>query len=129
MNRIILIALIAIAITACQKNNNTAPDASKVSITISSPQEGAVYHSGDTVHIIAAVTYPSELHGYELTITDSVGNVVYDLDDHVHDNHFEIDSSWVITGTQPGPLKLKLEAEIDHNGNSAEKTVNVHYRP
>lgn len=129
MNKLISIAIIAITLTACQKNKNEAPDASKVNITITSPQAGAVYHAGDTVHIVATVNYPSELHGYEIHITDSLGTAVYDTDQHVHDDHFEINNTWVVSGAVAGPLQLKLEAEIDHNGNTAEKTVAFHYLP
>ncbi|OJW78558.1 MAG: hypothetical protein BGO69_00800 [Bacteroidetes bacterium 46-16] len=127
----ILVSLILItAICSCQKKDSTAPDPASVSINITSPASGQVYHSGDTISIDADVTYTSELHGYEVKIADTAsGFVVYDDAQHVHDDHFNIHDKWVNTGTQATGLKLTLTAIVDHDGGGTEKNIDFEYQP
>jgi hypothetical protein len=121
---------LTLCITSCQKKDNTLIDASQVVINISSPQQNQTYHMGDTIQINADVTYPTELHGYEVKITDTVtGFIVYDDAVHVHDDHFSIQDKWVNTATQPQNLKLQLIALLDHNGDDATKNLNFYYKP
>lgn len=130
MKQTLIIILLSILFTACQKKDTTTPDAANVTISITSPVTAQVFRSGDTVHINASVSYPSELHGYEVKITDTAtGNILYDDAEHVHNDHFEIRDVWVNTGTQPATLKLELTTEVDHNGTEAEKTVYFSYMP
>lgn len=119
----IMAALIALCcFAACQKKDDMAVDTSKVITNITSPVNGAIYHNGDTVHIVADVAYPSELHGYEIEITDtSNGNILFTADDHVHTDHFSIDEHWVGSTLQPKGLRLRIITSIDHNGNKATK--------
>ncbi len=130
MKHILIILVIAITFSACQKKDTTTPDASKVTINITSPVPAQVFRNGDTMHMVATVSYPSELHGYELKISDSAtGNILYDEDEHVHNDHFEINSTWVDTATTAATLKLELTVEVDHAGTEAEKTIYFNYVP
>ncbi len=125
---ILFITIILFAIS-CQKKDSTTPDAAKVTIGISSPTRGQAFRVGDTTHIHATVSYPSELHGYELTVTDSAtGNVLFDADEHVHDDHFDIDQTFVYADTVAATLKLDLTVEIDHNGNQKDTSLYFYYR-
>jgi hypothetical protein len=125
---ILFITIILFAIS-CQKKDNTSPNPANVAISISSPAKGQVFHIGDTTHMKATVSYPSELHGYEMTITDSAtGNVLFDADEHVHDDHFDIAQTFVYADTVAATLKLDLTVEIDHNGNQKDTTLYFYYR-
>ena len=131
MNKLIILLLMVAGLYSCQKKSDAEPDASQAVLTITSPVAGQVYHSGDSVHVMATVTFPAEMHGYEIKVTDTVsGLVVYDEAQHVHNDHFEISSAYVSTGTQAMPgLKLELLAEIDHDGTTASKVVRYQYVP
>lgn len=130
MNKIISAALVLIALSACQKKDDTTPDAGKVEMNITSPQPGQVFRNGDTVYINATVSYPSELHGYEVKIEDTAtGITLYDDDQHVHTDHFVIADKWVGTSAQPATLKLTLITEIDHDGNEARKSLIFSLKP
>ena len=119
-----------LSLAACQRSDDVTPDANKVAIVITNPTEGQTFHRGDTVFMNAAVQYVSELHGYELTITNVANNaVLFDEDDHVHDDHFTISNYWVDTLSQPADLKINLTAEIDHNGNEADKSILIKTQP
>jgi len=118
-------------LSACQKNNDIAPDPAKVSMTITSPLPGQVFRSGDTVRLKAMVRYPGQLHGYELMLTDSLsGIVVHDLAQHVHADSFDIEDQWICAASGPSVIRLSLIASIDHDGDQARQdfsfTVNPH---
>ncbi len=125
-----ILLLLSVTIFSCQKKDNITPDATKVTMIITRPDSAQVFRSGDTVHINATVSYPSELHGYEVKIIDTTtGYILYDDAQHVHDDHFIISDTWVCSGTQPAVLKLELIAEVDHNGTDAIKTLFFNYLP
>lgn len=125
---ILFITIILFAIS-CQKKDSTTPDPSKVAISISSPTGGQVFHLGDTVNMKASVSYPSELHGYEMKVTDSAtGLVLFDADEHVHNDHFDIEQSFTYSDTIAATLKLELSVEIDHNGNEKDTALYFYYR-
>ena len=127
---IIFIITATLGLFGCQKKDTTTPDVAKVTFNITSPQPAHVYRTGDSVHINATVTYPSELHGYELRITDTTtGYIVYDNAQHVHSDHFDINETWATSGNSAQILKLELITDIDHNGTEAKTTVFFSYMP
>lgn len=123
------VVLPAVLITSCQKKDDTVPDVNKVAMSVASPQPGQTFHAGDTVFIQATVTYPGELHGYEVKITDSSGMVVHDLAQHVHDDHFIINDKWVPAAGTAAALKLSITASIDHDGEDARKELDFVVKP
>lgn len=126
----IVITASFLLLAACQKKDNTTPDPGNVVMTISSPSDGQSFKNGDTVQINASISYPSELHGYEVRITDTAsGMIVYDNTQHVHTDHFEINDQWVCSAAQPGTLKLTIITHIDHNGEDARKELLLHTHP
>lgn len=114
----------------CQKNGSAAPDASLVSFRISSPADGQVFHPGDTASINGLVLYNGVMHGYEVKVTDSAsGFILFDHAEHIHQDSFNIQEQMPMTGNTSMVLKLKLTAEIDHNGTDATKTLTLLYEP
>jgi len=127
---IIIIPVLIVGLYSCQKKDNTVSNPAGVAISITSPANGQLYRSGDTISIIADVSYASELHGYEVKIIDTTsGTILYDDVQHVHDDHFSIHDKWVNTTAQQAGLKLSLVAAIDHDGNNAEKDIIFRYQP
>lgn len=130
--RSIIATAIAISIAAigCQKKDNTTPTPSAVDISIASPTASTVYHNGDTVFMNADIAYSTELHGYEVKVTDTAsGLIVYDDDQHVHDDHFSIRDKWVGAGNTALVYKLAIIVALDHDGNNAEKDIYFKYEP
>lgn len=128
-NYLLALAILAL-LASCQRSDDVAPDAANVTITVANPAEGQTFRHGDTVFVNAAVQYVSELHGYELTISDAADSTVFfSEDDHVHDDHFSISRYWVDTLRQPADLEVRLTAEIDHNGHEASKTIRIKSQP
>lgn len=130
MKQLLLATLLLCGLAACQKKSDPSTDPASVTMTITSPAEGQLYHSGDTVMIHAEVRSPGEMHGYEVSITDSAtGAVVLDSDQHLHSDYFSIDQTFVPPAATSAVYRLKLEAELDHNGTEAEKTVRFRLEP
>ncbi len=115
---------------SCKKTDGDDPDAGQVEILRTAPMAAQVYHRGDTVKMNAIITAPFELHGYELTIiNENTGTVVYDEDEHIHDDHFTLASAWADTLVAATPLKVLLTVELDHNGHSKSDSVMVQSQP
>ena len=115
---------------ACQKKDETKPEPAKANIIISSPKASYQYKHGDTVHINASVTYISQMHGYNVRITDKNTNMlVGDIEGHVHGDHFEIAEKWVDTISGSTTLKIELIAIIDHDNNKATAEVEIQSQP
>lgn len=122
--------IFACILASCQKKDTTIATPADVVISITSPAPAQIFRNGDTVHIAAAVSYPSELHGYELVISDSSsGDIYFDYAEHVHNDHFTIDQDWACSGSTAKTLQLKLTTEIDHDGNEADKIIYFKYQP
>jgi hypothetical protein len=115
---------------ACQKKDNTTPDAGKVAITVTSPQQGMVYKSNDSVSITASVSYPAELHGYEVMITDTAtGTILYDKAEHTHTDKFVINEKWACTVAKTTTMKFTLSTVVDHAGTVAKKELFFDVKP
>src|SRR4051812_42577792 len=85
---------------SCQKKDDTPADLSKVSVAFASPSTQQVYHTSDTIHINAAVSYNAEIIGVGIEIVDSATDSVLFAEDHdLHTDHYTIDESWVNTLT------------------------------
>lgn len=114
-----------VVLYSCQKRDSSGFDNSKLAIAISKPQEAQVFRKGDTVFIKGTTTYTSQLHGYAIRITNKATNEVYfDIDEHLHDSFFDINTFWVDTLDKNADLVLKLTVEADHDGHEASKEVN-----
>lgn len=124
MRKIITVAALVSLLGACQKKDDTVADPQQVSIVITTPTNGQVFHKGDTVHIKGAVNYITELHGYEVRITDTAnGTIVYNTAQHVHSDKFTISEYWVDDLADAAALKLEVISIIDHDGTTARQSV------
>jgi len=125
------VAVLAIVLLAsCQKKNNDTVNTSAVAITVQTPTEAQVYHNGDTVKVNAHVSYGSELHGYEVTIKDTVtGTVLFETEEHAHKDAFDISESWPASVTAVTNAVVSIVVSIDHNGTEAKKDVRIRIEP
>jgi hypothetical protein len=134
---IILATFIVGSFIACKKedddNNTTTPTPTPTpvaSITIHEPEEGQMFHLDDTVHVDIHITADFEMHGYEAwIINESAGDTVWTADVHDHGDSFEVHGEWIVDVTDHSDMKLKVSAEIDHDGNKTEKEVHFHCHP
>lgn len=127
---VIAIMVWLLPFSSCQKKEQITPEPSKVNIIISSPTASYEYRKGDTVRINASVSYISQMHGYNVRITDKSTNaLVYDGEGHVHSDHFDIAEKWVDTINRKTTLLVEISAVIDHQGNAAKAEVTIQNQP
>ena len=122
--------LFCLSFTACQKKDDLIPAPDKLVVVVSSPAEAQIFHSGEKVPFQATVTYPSELHGYEVAIQDAAtGESLFFLDAHVHSDHFVIDTAWTPAVTKTTNFTAILKTAIDHDGQESTKEVHFSVQP
>lgn len=123
-NLILLLLLTQCTLLSCQKKENRQLDQSNLKITISKPAEAAIFRLGDTVFIQATVAHKIPLHGYSLTIRDkSTQELYYEVNDHIHDSSFHLNTYWVNSLDKKTEMALKLSVIADHDGNEETKEV------
>ncbi len=101
---------------SCQKKDNTPFDSTKVTVLFTSLTYGQVFHKGDTVNVNADVSYPAEIVGIGVQISDSTtGNIVYEDDQDTHTNDFPFQRSWVDTCSLNETLQVKILVFVANN--------------
>lgn len=117
-------------LSACQKDHSIDADPAKVDIRITSPLPGAGYRRGDTVYFKGRVSYPGQMHGYELKLADSAtGMILHDDARHIHADNFELAGYWVADASQSTTVTLSLVANIDHDGGQGRREFSFNVRP
>lgn len=133
----ILAAFLAASFVSCKKDEEeTKKDETILTptpvavITIHEPEEGHVFQLADTVHVDIHITADFDMHGYDAwIINESAGDTVWTSSLHDHGQSFEIHGEWINDVMDHSDMKLKVSAEIDHDGNTTEKEVHFHCHP
>src|ERR1700748_3321535 len=112
-------------VLSCQKKDNTPVDLSKVTVQFNSPAQGQVYHTGDTIQVNTLVSYPGEMAGMAVEITDSVKDSLLNEDDQdTHTGRFTFQREWIETCTKPTTLQVKILVFVANNtAVPAERSV------
>jgi hypothetical protein len=120
----------SIAVTSCQKNNTPTADPTQVAINISSPVQPVIIRNNDSFYMSGNITYTYNMHGYELSVIDTVtGVILYSKAFHQHNNRFDFHEKWAMSLLDTVALKMRVSASIDHNGNVAKKEIMLMYYP
>jgi hypothetical protein len=132
-NFIFLGAACAISLVSCKKDEkkeDETPAIPRATITINNPASGAMFNLGATVDIDVDITAAVEMHGYEAyLINESAGDTVWSADAHVHGDSYEIIDQWVNNVADHSDMKLRIIAEMDHDGHTSTKEVHFHCHP
>lgn len=122
-----LLVVSTFLLDACKKDEEHANEAT---IEIITPQEGQMFHSGETVTIQATLTGKESLHGWKVEIRKAADNsVVFEADAHDHALSFAINETWTNNVTEHTNLVLEVFAQLDHDGTLTSKKVNFHAHP
>jgi hypothetical protein len=135
---ILLSAFIVLLAVSCKKKDEdtqqtptpTPTPTPTATITINDPDEGTMYMLGQAVNIDVDITADFEMHGYDVyLINETADDTVWTDGVHDHGEAFSITSSWTNDVTMHSDMMLKVVAEIDHDGNTTEKSVHFHCHP
>ncbi len=102
--------------SSCQKKDDTPVDTTKVTVLFTSLTYGQVFHKGDAIPVNADVSYPGEIAGIGVQITDSTTDSLYYQDDQdTHTDHFLFQRSWVDTLSGSATLQVKIFVFLANN--------------
>ena len=110
----------------------TSDDPDKVApvITIYEPSSGDIFNeSTDSVHLEFHVADNIEIHEVLGTVTDSLGNILWQEGEDVDKKDFQFHDHYLPTGfTKVSQLKFKVTAS-DHSENTSSKEVVFYVKP
>lgn len=116
-------------VSSCKRDDATAPEPT-ININIQSPKEGAIVTVGNTLHISAEVNSPVDLHGYEWKIRDKDnGTEIGSGEGHVHEKNFTISADYTGNVTKVTNAELEITVIVSHDGEEANKKVNITLNP
>ncbi len=117
----------SISLTACKKDKSTDDSAEHEDhptavITITSPNENDTIQGNFSV--TGTIVGTGNLHGYQVTVTNALNDsIIYQNEVHDHLANFTINQAVTHAYTTYTPFKLEVIAALDHDGNTAVKTV------
>lgn len=125
MKKLFLSIIIIAAFIACKKE----ADSENPVISIYTPTTAQEFESADSVTINFKVE-DVDLHEVGFTIVKTgTTDTLYNKDaEHTHDNPLIVNQKYYIPVTVHTDATLTVNA-VDHNGNTASKSVNFHIHP
>ena len=95
-------------------------------ITMSEPGVNDTIAQGGELHIEGLITGTGELHGYTVSITNTVSQaVLYTVTYDTHVSAYNFHEHWVNNVTDTTTVKVKVDVTKDHDGNHEIKEVDV----
>jgi len=126
----LFIAFVIVGLASCQKDSVVPADPSAVTINVSSPDVSHIFHNGETVSVVANVTYITSLIGYDFYITNRTsGDTLYHHGMDENKDAFTITENWVDTCTVPTHLQVTIFAKINTYGANAYKLFFLEAQP
>ncbi len=116
---------------SCQKKDNSPADASKVTVVFASPVDAQTVHKGDTVNILADVSYYAEMSGIAVEIIDTAADSqLYEDDADTHTNHFSFQKQWIDNLDDSTTLQVKILVFMTNNTTiPAERSIYIKSLP
>jgi hypothetical protein len=123
MKKLILITSlfgVIVTLNSCHKN-----EASKADITIYEHTANDTVAFNDSVHFEGAILGDGELHGYTLSYTNSTtGASLFSVTAETHATSYAFHEHWLNNLTDTTVVNVKVEVEINHDGDLVSKEVN-----
>lgn len=124
-----LLIMLIIIMSACQKKPNQSA-VQNVQLDILSPTNGAHLKSGDSLLINATASYNNILHGYEIMLVDTATKyLTYNYANHAHADDIRVKESVKLSVDKSTTYELKVLIQIDHAGNTIQKSVFIVCEP
>jgi hypothetical protein len=116
---VLTLSATVLLITACKKDETPT-----ATITFNEPVANDTILNGDSLHVEGTITGTGELHGYTLSITNKTsGAVLYTGTASSHSDSYTFHEHWPNKVTSTSNIEVKVEVELDHDGNKTSKTI------
>ncbi len=118
---------------ACKKDKEATPAVEEeVTISILSPEKNAIVTGSQPLRIHVSIKSPVTLHGYTWKLTNKAdGSILTEQESHTHDKELTIDETWdwATHIREETAAVLEVIVTIDHDGKTAQKSVDITFRP
>ena len=105
-------------LASCKKE-----DASKPTITVTSPTNQQTFANGQTVNVTATIADDGELHSVYLKVINTTNNAhVVHFEEHIDVKSYNLNKSF--TAQTGGVYAIEIAGE-DHGGNKTTQTIQV----
>lgn len=116
---IVVLSVSALVVTACKKEETPT-----ATITFNEPAVNDTVMNGDSLHVEGTIAGSGELHGYTLSITNkTTGAVLYTGTASNHSDAYSFHEHWINNVTSTSNIEVKVEVELDHDGNTTQKST------
>lgn len=129
---VLFVATMGLVSSCKKKDDNPSPTpTNNFSISVTSPTDMQTFTNGSTVNIKATISNSTEMHGYDLKITNKSNNnqEVFKKEAHEHATSYTIDESWLNNVTMHSDMELEITVYVDHEGNTKTQHVHFHCHP
>lgn len=119
-------AVASVALFSCsEEEDHHEPNSAVISIT--EPLTNTHIHHNDTLKIRGSIVSVADLHGYEISIKRTVDqSEVFYFEDHYHGTNKNLQVDWICDLNETSDLELTITASLDHDGNTATKSLIIH---
>jgi len=124
-----LFALLTFALFSCKKDKEDHVDFSG-SISVTAPAANDTITGGNTFMVTGNITGNTEMHGYMITVyNQNDQTIVYSNTLDSHSESYTLNETVTHTLTASTPLRLVIDVEVDHDGQTMTKEVLFQYQP
>jgi hypothetical protein len=118
-------ALFLIASSCTKHLGDVEEHTPKATIQFSSPTDGALLSTGDSLSVQAVAISTETIHGYDVQIKDPADTTVY-FSKHVHDHNdtLVIHENWKPVFNKPTNVQVLITLTLDHDGHTSTGKVN-----
>ena len=117
------LVIISISFSSCKEDEVPSVEPS-VEFLIANPMVGTMYEKGDTVFITGMLHWEKELHGYEITLTNTTqDSVVFTAHGHDDTKMLNITQMWINNNSSNSDMTLTIDALTDHEGAKQSKDI------
>ena len=116
----VALSIAIMSVSSCKKEETPT-----ATITFNEPLANDTILIGDSLHVEGTITGTGELHGYTLSITNKTsGAVLYTGSASNHSDSYAFHEHWLNNVSSTSNIEVKVEVELDHDGNKSSKTLN-----
>ena len=120
---VLSIAIIMSMTMACK---DEVTEVSRATITFVEPAMGDTLQSGEELHAEGTVQGNVELHGYELSFINlTTGEVLYNGVSETDAQSYSFHEHWINNVSDTSRVAVEVVVELDHDGNTQSKRVEV----
>ena len=115
------LSMVILSVSSCKKEETPT-----ATITFNEPLANDSIANGDSLHVEGTITGTGELHGYTLSITNKTsGAILYTGSASNHSDSYAFHEHWLNNVSSTSNIEVKVEVELNHDGNKTVKAVQV----